>query len=188
MTRFLRFLINDEQIIKSIRQGDDSVLSYLYEKNVRMIMKYIIQNNGNEADARVILQDALVIFWEKSRKEDFVLKSKISTYLYAVAKKKWLQELTYRKKHTTLEQISNNPSNSTQADDALEEDELSGIVKKCMKQLSALCQQILTAFYYDENSMQEISKSLGLANEDVAKSKKYQCKKELERLVKKAVE
>jgi hypothetical protein len=35
--------------------------------------------------------------------------------------------------------------------------------------------------------MNEISKSLGLANEDVAKSKKYQCKKELERLVKKAL-
>ena len=56
-----------------------------------------------------------------------------------------------------------------------------------MKQLSPICQQILTAFYYEDKSMQEISKSLGLANEDVAKSKKYQCKKELERLVKKAV-
>ena len=61
------------------------------------------------------------------------------------------------------------------------------IVKKCMKQLSVLCQQILTAFYYDEKSMQEISTSLHLANEDVAKSKKYQCKKELERLVKGAL-
>jgi RNA polymerase sigma factor (sigma-70 family) len=187
MTRFLRFLINDEQIIKSIRQGDDSVLSYLYEKNLRMIMKYIIQNSGNEADATVILQDALVIFWEKSRKDDFVLKSKISTYLYAVAKKKWLQELTYRKKHTTLELVQNNPGESAGIDDAMEENELAVIVKNCMKQLSTICQQILTAFYYDENSMQEISKSLGLANEDVAKSKKYQCKKELERLVKKAV-
>jgi RNA polymerase sigma factor (sigma-70 family) len=187
MTNFLRFLISDEQILNSIRKGDDSVLSYLYEKNVRMIMKYIIQNNGNEADARVILQDALVIFWEKARKNDFILKSKISTYLYAVAKKKWLQELTYRKKHTTLEQISNNPGESAGIDDKLEENELSVIVKKCMGQLSVLCQQILTAFYYDEKSMQEISTLLGLANEDVAKSKKYQCKKELERLVKKIV-
>lgn len=188
MTRLLRFLITDEQIINSIREGDDSVLSYLYEKNVRMIMKYIIQNNGNEADAVVILQDALVIFWEKARKQDFILKSKISTYLYAVAKKKWLQELTYRKKHTTLEQVHNNPDNSARIDDSMEENELTRIVEQCMKQLSVLCQKILTAFYYDEKSMREISKSLGLANEDVAKSKKYQCKKELEGLVKKAVE
>jgi len=187
MTKLLRFLISDEQILNSIREGDDSVLSYLYEKNVRMIMKYTLQNNGNEADARIILQDALVIFWEKARKEDFVLKSKISTYLYAVAQKKWLQELTYRKKHTTLEHISNNPIDSVGVDVTMEENELSEIVKDCMSQLSVLCQQILTAFYYDEKSMQEISKSLGLANEDVAKSKKYQCKKELERLMKKVV-
>jgi RNA polymerase sigma factor (sigma-70 family) len=151
-------------------------------------MKYTLQNNGTEADAIVILQDALVIFWEKARKKDFVLKSKISTYLYSVAKKKWLQELAYRKKHTTLEQINDKPGNSASIDDSLEENELAGIVQKCMKQLSDLCQQILTAFYYDELSMLEISKALGLANEDVAKSKKYQCKKELERLVKKAVQ
>ena len=187
MTKFLRFLISDEQILNSIRKGDDSVLSYLYEKNVRMIMKYIVQNNGNEADAMIILQDALVIFWEKARKKDFVLRSKISTYLYSVARKKWLQELTYRKKHTTLEQFHDNPGDSNGIDDTVEENELAGIVKKCMSQLSEICQQILTAFYYDEKSMQEISKSLGLANQDVAKSKKYQCKKELERLVKKAV-
>jgi len=188
MTRFLRFLISDDQILNLIRQGDDSVLTYLYEKNLRMIMKYTLQNNGTEADAPIILQDALVIFWEKSRKKDFILKSKISTYLYAVARKKWLQELSYRKKHTTLDQLGDKPGDSKPADDSMEENELVDIVKKCMAQLSALCQEILTAFYYNEKSMQDISKSLGLANEDVAKSKKYQCKKELERLVKKAVE
>jgi len=188
MTRFLRFLISDEQILNSIRKGDDSVLSYLYEKNLRTIMKYILQNNGSESDATIILQDTLVIFWEKARRDDFVLKSKISTFLYAVARKKWLQELTYRKKYTTLEQVSENPGDSVGIDDTVEENELSGIVKKCMTQLSTLCQQILTAFYYEDKSMNEISKSFGLANEDVAKSKKYQCKKELERLVKKATD
>jgi RNA polymerase sigma factor (sigma-70 family) len=188
MTRFLRFLISDDQILNSIRQGDDSVLSYLYEKNLRMIMKYTLQNSGTESDAIIILQDALVIFWEKAQKKDFILKSKISTYLYAVARRKWLQELTYRKKHTTLENLEDKPGDSKRIDDSMEENELAGIVKKCMEQLSVLCQKILTAFYYNEQSMQEISKSLGLANEDVAKSKKYQCKKELERLVKKAVE
>ena len=153
MTRFLRFLISDDQILKSIRHGDDSVLSYLYEKNVRMIMKYIIQNSGNEADARIVLQDSLVIFWEKARKEEFVLKSKISTYLYAVAKKKWLQELTYRKKHTTLENLTDKPSDSKQIDDSMEENELAGIVKQCMKQLSGLCQGVVLRRFQAEEGI-----------------------------------
>lgn len=188
MTRILRLFLSDEQIIHSIRIGDDSALSYLYEKNIRMIMKYIIQNNGTDANAREILQDALVVLWENARKDNFELKSKISTYLYSISRNKWMQELTRRKKHTSLEAVHNNPSSVPGADFTLEEEELSKIFKECISRLSPLCQHILTAFYYEERSMQEISKIYGLANEDVAKSKKYQCKKELERLVKKVLE
>lgn len=188
MTSWLKLFISDDQIINSIHEGDDKVLSYLYEKNLRMILKHITQNSGNEVDAAEILQDALVIFWENVRKSDFVLRSKISTYLYGIVKKKWLQELARRKKLTTLDQVGNNPGDSAKIDDSMEENELSDIVKRCMKQLSPLCQKILTDFYYEEKSMKEISISLGLANEDVAKSKKYQCKKDLEHLVKKVIE
>ena len=70
----------------------------------------------------------------------------------------------------------------------IENDELIEIVKKCMGELSDLCKNILVKFYFEEKSMLEISQSSNLANEDVAKSKKYQCKKELERLIKKVVE
>jgi len=115
------------------------------------------------------------------------MQSKISTFLYAVVKRKWLQELAYQKKYTSLEPVENNPGNLDTIDESFEERELADIVKNCIKLLSPLCQKILIAFYYDEFSMQEISIKFGLANEDVAKSKKYQCKKELERLVKKTL-
>jgi RNA polymerase sigma factor (sigma-70 family) len=188
MTKLLRFYTSDEQIIKSICDGDDSVLVYLYQKNLRMIMKYIGQNNGNEVDAREILQEALVTFWEKVRKGDFILQSKISTFLYGVVRKKWLQELNRRKRYTTLEQISNNPGEDTDIADTIEATELIEIIKHCLRKLSPICQKILTAFYFEEKSMHDISVMLGLANEDVAKSKKYQCKKELEHLVKQDID
>lgn len=180
----MRLFQNDEQIVDSIGQGDDAALSYLYEKNIRMVIKYIVQNNGNESDAVNILQDALVLLWEKIHKREFKLTSKISTYLYAVVRNRWLQELAYRKKHIDLGQLTENPGHLLTNEDSLEERELISIVTACLQKLSSLCQKILTAFYYEEKSMQEISQMLGLANEDVAKSKKYQCKKELERLVK----
>lgn len=188
MTGLLRIFQSDEQIIDSIRNGDDSALSHLYEKNIRMVMKFIVQNNGNESDAMNILQDALVILWEKIDKNEFMLTSKISTYLYSVVRNKWLQELAYRKKHTDLGQIPENPGHLFTVDESVEDRELIAIVKNCIQNLTPLCQKILTAFYYEEKSMQEISQLVGLANEDVAKSKKYQCKKELERLVKKAID
>ena len=184
----LRLFQSDEQIVDSIQKGDDTALSYLYEKNIRMVIKYIVQNNGNESDAVNILQDALVLLWEKIQKREFSLKSKISTYLYAVVRNKWLQELAFRKKHTDLGQIPENPGHLITSEESVEERELIAIVNTCMQKLNSLCRKILTAFYYEEKSMQEISQMLGLANEDVAKSKKYQCKKELERLVKNEID
>jgi len=88
---------------------------------------------------------------------------------------------------SSLDELSADPGNNPGLDEEIESNELKEIIKNSMARLSEICQKILVAFYYEELSMQDISRQLNLANEDVAKSKKYQCKKELERLVKQAL-
>ncbi len=188
MVRIIQIFQNDQQLINAIGNGDDSALAYLYDKNIRMIMKYILQNNGTGSDAAELLQDALVVLWEKILRENFVLTSKLSTFLFGIVRNKWLRELSRRKKLTSLDELNHNPDEFSDITEKIENDELMEIVKKCMGELSDLCKNILVKFYFEEKSMLEISQSLNLANEDVAKSKKYQCKKELERLIKKVVE
>ena len=187
MVRIIHLIQTDQQLIELIRRDDDGALAYLYEKNIRMIMKFIVQNNGTENEATALLQDALVILWEKVKKQDFILRSKLSTFLYGVVKNLWFRELARRRKISSLDELSAAPGNNPGLDEEIESDELKEIVKNSMARLSEICQKILVAFYYEERSMQEISRRLDLANEDVAKSKKYQCKKELERLIRKAL-
>ena len=175
---------SDKSILEAIRNNDETALDYLYKSNIRMIIKIVVDNNGSQEDAQEILQDVLVLFWEKVYNGKFDLTSKISTYLYAVAKNKWLQELNRRKKHTTIEDIKNNPGHNKLALEQIEEEETIEIVKKCLDQLNPLCKKILILYYYQGMSMNEISKETGLANENVAKAKKYQCKKELEDMIK----
>jgi RNA polymerase sigma factor (sigma-70 family) len=151
-----------------------------------MITKYIQANHGSDYDASELLQDALVILWEKIRRNEFMLESKLSTFLYAVVKKKWLQELVRRRKFTSLEYVDNNPGPDPDAMEQLQDRERVEMVRKCLELLSPLCQKIMTLYYYEDKSMTEIASLTGLANEDVAKSKKYQCKKELEVLIKSA--
>jgi len=184
MVQYLRFFLSDQQVISAIREGNDAALKYLYERNLRMIKKYIIQNSGTEPEAAEILQDALIIFWEKVRSGEFTLNSKISTFLFSVARNKWLQELGRKKRFSIIDETQLNSPEDENQEDRIIEQELVDIVKFHMAQLSPLCKKILLLYYYEEKSMNEISKLLGLANENVAKSKKYQCKKELEQLVK----
>jgi RNA polymerase sigma factor (sigma-70 family) len=183
MVRIFNLPRSDEHIVKLVQNGDESILSYLYEKNRRMILKYITENNGSAYDATEYLQDALVIFWENVRNGKFKLSSKISTYLYGVVKNNWLRELARRGKLTDLSSLSSNPVTSEEKSD--EEEELIEIIKTCMSRLSEMCRKILTLYYYENKSMDEISNLTGLANENVAKSKKYQCKKDLEFMIKK---
>ncbi len=187
MTRIFQLLKSDVQLLNAIRQGDDSALTILYNKNLRMVIKYFLQNNGTEEEAREYLQDALVIFWEKVRNNQFELKSKITTFIFAVVKNRWLRELSRRKKHTNLDIIEANPDGASNAEEEMQQKETVDIVRDCMSRLSPICQKILSYYYYDQRSMAEISRLTGLANENVAKAKKYQCKKELERLVKLAL-
>ena len=89
---------SDKSIIDAIANNNESALDYLYKSNIRMVIKLITENNGTEDDAAEILQDTLILLWEKIQKKQRNLSSKISTYLYAVARNKWLQELGRRKK------------------------------------------------------------------------------------------
>jgi RNA polymerase sigma factor (sigma-70 family) len=183
MARLFPLFRSDKSIIDAIANNNETVLDYLYQANLKMISKLVCENNGTEEDAVEILQDTLVLFWEKVVKGNLNLTSKISTYLYAVAKNKWLQELNRRKKIASIDDIYNNPGNDRSVMEQLEEEETNKIVRSCIKRLKPLCRKILILYYYHERSLREIKDITGLANEDVAKAKKYQCKKELENML-----
>jgi DNA-directed RNA polymerase specialized sigma24 family protein len=65
----------------------------------------------------------------------------------------------------------------------MEENERVMAVQKAMGQIGNPCRDLLLFFYWEERSMEEIAVKLGFANADTVKSKKYQCKKSLEHLV-----
>jgi RNA polymerase sigma factor (sigma-70 family) len=173
----------DQVIVDRIADGDDKALSDLYNSNFRMIMRYITANSGTKRDAEEQLQDALVVLWEKVRFGNFVLNSKLSTYIFGVVKNKWRKELVRQRRFIDLGAVADPKDENPLISETLQETELITVIKFCMTQLSSICREILSLFYYEEKSMEEISLIVGLANEKTAKSKKYQCKKELEFLI-----
>ena len=170
--------MNDQEIIEQIKRGDESAIDFLYKKNYRMMVKLILKNSGTEDEAKDIYQDALVVLWQKARNPEFVLSSKISTYLYSVCLNLWRKELERKSRHTSSEGMDYGESMP------LDEKERSSIVQKCIGELGEACKQILIYYYYDRLSMAEIAEKMGFANADTAKTKKYKCKQELDKKIK----
>jgi DNA-directed RNA polymerase specialized sigma24 family protein len=63
------------------------------------------------------------------------------------------------------------------------ETEEAAIIVRALHHLGEPCRKLLVLFYWEEYSMDEIASQLGFANAETAKSKKYQCKKALEILL-----
>ena len=170
--------MRDEEIISLIKKGDESAIDVLYKKNFRMMAKMVIKNNGVEEDAKDLFQDALIVFWQKVRGGDLVLTSKISTYLYSVCQNLWRKELTRRSRE------SNEKVESAELVD-YDRDERINAIRNCVNSLGDTCKEVLTLYYFDGLSMNDIADRMGFANSNTAKTKKYKCKQELDRIVKK---
>lgn len=178
----------DQKVIERIRNGDERALVDLYHNNIAMVRKYVLDNSGRPEDAEDMLQDALVVLWENVCHKNFDLTSKISTYVYSVVRNKWLREINKRKLGKVTE------LNDTFADDepidalksVIRSEEFT-VILRSIERLGPTCRKVLTMFYLEERGMEDIARALNFSNTDVAKAKKWQCKKELEALVKKAI-
>jgi RNA polymerase sigma factor (sigma-70 family) len=142
---------------------------YKYRKTFR---KYVQSNSGTTEDADDIFQEALLILHRKVNDPSFQLSSSLNTFLFAIAKNLWRDQLKKRKVD-----VSQIPSLSTNSDidDLLAQESLFRKAEEALKRITAQCQEILEYFYIRKWSMLAIANQLGLSSENAAKTAKYKC-------------
>ncbi|MCC6398837.1 MAG: sigma-70 family RNA polymerase sigma factor [Bacteroidetes bacterium] len=181
----LLFLNKDARLLERIRDGDEEALVDFYEENRGVISAYILRNSGNQEDADDMLQEAVVIFWERVRSGRYEHTAKTSTFLFAIVKHLWSRRLARKRKESPGE---NDPDGYVDPEDspldALVASEEAARVHMALSRIGEPCRALLLLFYWEERPMDDIARILGFANADTAKAKKYQCKKALERALK----
>ena len=180
----LLFLNDDARILDQIRNGKEEAMVGLYKTNERQITSFITRNNGTKDDAEDMLQEALVILWERVRTGRYEHTAKISTFVFATVKNMWLRKIA-RAGREILSDMQNDPtpSNELSVLEEMIETEEAAAVGTALTTLGDPCRQLLLLYYWEELSMDEIAVQMGFANADTVKSKKYQCKKALEKLL-----
>lgn len=184
MKSSLFFLTTDARILDLIRKGDEEALVLLYETSRRPILNYALRNNGTADDAQDLLQESLVVLWERVRAGKFEHKARLSTFIYATAKNIWSQRL--RKKEREVAGGLDPEGDQDFSPSVLEtmiETERARSVREALDRIGEQCRKLLLLFYWEELSMEEIAQKLGFANADTVKAKKYQCKKALEKVL-----
>lgn len=181
----LTLLYSDDRILEMIRDGNEDGLVRLYQQNRKMVVSYISKNSGTFDDAEDMLQEALVILWERVRSGRFEHSAKLSTFIFATVKNLWSRKLARSRRETRTE-INDETTSDGEPTliESLINKERVDFLKDCMKKIGEQCRKLLLLYYWEEMSMEQIAVHMGLANADTVKSKKYQCKKQLEELMK----
>ncbi len=185
MAASLFFLNSDAKILDLLRAGDEKGLVMLYEANRKAIRVFITRNNGSTDDAEDLLQEAVIILWERVRANRFEYTARLSTFIYATVKNLWFRRLARMRRESSadleLRTVSTDDASSLEI---MIESEEALIVHEALRALGDPCKTLLILFYWQEKTMEEIATALNFANAETAKAKKYQCKKALQKLLK----
>ena len=177
---------SDDAIIAAILSNDlDEVIFYIYKQYAELISFNVVTMGGTLQDGEDIFQETVVTFIELIRKNRFRRDSSIKTFLVSVARNIWLNELKKKKSGDQRAKIFETGRGNMDNDalDNLTQREKKEQLLSLMARLGESCRKMLTLYYYDNLSFEEIIRIMGYETEQVARNKKYKCMKELSELI-----
>lgn len=179
--------MKDEQILNFLRERNHTKAFRLLYDYFPLIQKYVVQNNGNNEDAKDLFQQALLVFYQKISEGKYDHTAKISTFLYAICRNNWNKKLTRGKErhHIPLdekhdlgfddENLINEENQPTQS--------LKDFLSEKIKELGDPCQSILIFHEFYKLSMTNIAEKMGYKNENTVRQQKYKCLIRLRKLI-----
>jgi RNA polymerase sigma factor (sigma-70 family) len=161
--------MTDQEIIAHLQNEKyQKAVNGLY-KFMPTVKNFVLKNSGTSEDAKDIFQDALVVLYKKVNTEDFALTVSLNTYMVAIAKHVWWQELRKRNKMPMAE-----PQEEV-AEVLVNDEPQFSLAEAAFHLLGEKCKQLLTLFYFQKKSFREIATMLAFSDEHVAKNQKYRC-------------
>lgn len=178
----------DDELVKLIQEGDTSgeIIRFLYRQYFEVLSVYVQTNSGALQDAEDVFQEVVVAFISLVQNRKFRGESSVKTFLYALNRNIWLNELK-RRDRAGARNARYVKEGATEAPDAgqyIADREARAQLMKVVEELGDSCRQVLLLFYYENLSMKEILSHTRFENEQVVRNKKYKCLKQLEQLIK----
>lgn len=161
---------------QALIQEREKTLEKMYARTYPMVVHYVKQNAGTAEDGKDLLQEAVILFYEKAVNSQLTLTASASTFLMAICKNLWRRELEKRSRQTGF---SPNLSEQVQEEGPFEPEPTANPLIYYVEQLGDKCKSILVAFYYLGQRMEQIAEQHKYRNVRSATVQKFKC---LERL------
>jgi RNA polymerase sigma-70 factor (ECF subfamily) len=159
---------SDQEIIDSVRKGNDSDYSIIINRYKNKAFSMLKRMLKNEFDAEEVLQDCFLKAYNSL--DSFKGEAKFSTWFYRIVYNTALTRLSSQKRKTETEMTSVEDhfdlESQYNADD-IEKKDLQEFVRDIITKLPEKYSAIITMFYLNEMSIEEISEVMQITVSNV---------------------
>jgi RNA polymerase sigma-70 factor (ECF subfamily) len=181
--------ISDQHYIDKILRGETNAFTALVDRYKDMIFSLSLKMLKNREEAEEVAQDTFIKIFNSLSK--FKGDSKFSTWIYKIAYNTCLDRLKKNKKEDLNISIDEFSAHLIKTMDnalsALEDKERKQTIQNCLNLLPGDENFLLTLFYFEEQSLEEIGKIMSI-NANNVKVKLFRSRQKLAVILKKQLE
>lgn len=179
----------EQDYIDRILKGDTAAFSILVDQYKTLVFTLALRMLKNREEAEEIAQDTFIKIFKSLSK--FKGDAKLSSWIYRVTYNTCLDSLKKRKKEYNTVAIDEYTEHQVKtvdnALDKLEASERKQAIKECIERLPGEDSFLMTLYYFEELSLEEISKIVELTPNNV-KVKLFRSRKKLATILKAQLE
>jgi RNA polymerase sigma-70 factor (ECF subfamily) len=171
----------DEALLREVARNNQLAMRTLYTRHRVRLYRFIVRLVRDTALAEDVLSETFLAAWRQAGR--FQGRSTVSTWLFSIARHKALTALDPRPLETLDDEIADTLADPSHDPDLADRRRDTGtIMRRCLGALSPEHGEIIDLVYYQEKSIKEIAKLVGIPLATV-KTRMFYARKRLAALV-----
>jgi RNA polymerase sigma-70 factor (ECF subfamily) len=159
-------------------------MQVLFARHHVRVYRFVLRLVRNEASAEDLISEVFLDVWRQA--DRFEGRSAVSTWLLAIARFKALSSMRRRPDEELDEEAAGAIEDTSDTPEvSLQKKDKSGLLRKCLEQLSREHREVIDLVYYHEKSIEEVAEIVGIP-EATVKTRMFYARKKLSELLKAA--
>lgn len=179
--RFADKETSDEVLVGLIGKGNKDAMQALFVRHNLKVFRFLMRFVDNESTAEDLVSEVFIEVWRNAAQ--FEARSRVSTWLLAIARNKALSALRRRSTDELDQEVLEfveDPNDNPEV--ALQKVERSELLRDCLKQLSPAHREIIDLVYYHERTIDDVAEIIGVPQNTV-KTRMFYARKRIAELL-----